>query len=180
MNNPTAAPVTDSFETVTSNPPLKPVVKVQQKPILPKVVPPKPKPVLPPRPQPIQQPSSGLDWLEENMTTRRASDTQTKKAQAEQEQKQREQLEKMKELDNKRSRQMYEEIQQQIQLIRKKKIQEPAKYVTGAAGYNPEQHQDPETFWDKVKKKQEDAKKKLPWTSKQGMGTGEITRGVSG
>jgi hypothetical protein len=75
---------------------------------------------------------------------------------------------------------MYEEIQQQIMMIRKKKKLEPEKYITGATGYNPEQHQDPETFWDKMKKKQEETKKKLPWTSKQGMGTGEITRGVSG
>ena len=76
---------------------------------------------------------------------------------------------------------MYEEIQQQIQLVRRKKKAEPEKYVTAAAGYDPLQHQDPETFWQKVKKKQEEAKKKLlPWTSKQGMGTGEITRGVSG
>ena len=75
---------------------------------------------------------------------------------------------------------MYEEIQQQIMLIRKKKVSQPTKSITGATGYDPLQHQDPETFWDKVKKKQEEAKKKLPWSSKQGMGTGEITRGVSG
>lgn len=141
---------------------------------------PKPLPKIPPRPQPLSRPASGLDWLEQGFGQRRVQDDAAKKAQSEQEKKQKEQVKKLKELDNKRSRQMYEEVQQQIQLIRRKKAAEPAKYVTGAAGYNPEQHQNPESFWDKIKKKQEEAKKKLPWTSKQGMGTGEITRGVSG
>lgn len=149
----------------------------------------KPLPKLPPKPAPppprpaftkASAGDAGLDWLEQGFGARRAQDDAAKKAQAEQEKKQKEQLTAMQQLDKKRSRQMYEEIQRQIQLIRKKKKMEPAKYVTGAAGYNPEQHQNPESFWDKVKKKQAEAKKKLPWTSKQGMGTGEITRGVSG
>ncbi len=184
MNNPTTAPVTDSFETVSSNPPPKPVIKAQTKPVLPKVVPLKPKPVLPPRPQPLQQPSSGLDWLEQNMTTRRAGDDRAKKAQAEQEQKQKEQVKAMDTLDKKRSANMYREIMDEIkklEMLREKEKREgTAEYITAKAGYDPEQHKNPEKFWDKVKKKQAEAKKKLPWTSKQGMGTGEITRGVSG
>lgn len=136
----------------------------------------------PPRPLPRTTAPSGLDWLEQSFGQRRAGDDASKKAKEAEEEKQRkEQLERMKALDKKQSRQMYEEIQQAIQIIRKKKKMEPEKYVTAATGYNPEQHQNPETFWQKVKKKQEEAKKKLmPWTSKQGMGTGEITRGVSG
>ncbi len=125
---------------------------------------------------------TGLDWLEQGFGQRRMGDDMAKKAKEVQEEKnQKEQLTRLKELDQRRSRQMYEEIQQAIMLIRKKKKLEPEKYVTGVAGYDPQQHKDPETFWQKVKKKQEEAKKKLlPWTSKQGMGTGEITRGVSG
>lgn len=174
MSDTNSASISDSFE---QPPPPKP------KPVVKPVV----KPTLPQRPQPMSQPasrlggpSSGLDWLEQSMVQRRASDAQAKKAQEEQAKQQQEQLEKMKQLDNKRSRQMYEEIQQQIQLIRKKRAMVPTKNITGAAGYDPQQHQDPETFWDKVKKKKEEAKKKLPWSSKQGMGTGEITRGVAG
>lgn len=153
----------------------KPQVKTPVKPA--------PLPKLPPRPQPLSRPqSSGLDWLEQGFGQRRMGDDGSKKAkEAEEEEKQKEQLSRLKELDQRRSRQMYEEIQQAIAMIRKKKKLEPAQYVTGAVGYDPQQHQDPETFWQKVKKKQAEAKKKLmPWTSKQGMGTGEITRGVSG
>ena len=124
---------------------------------------------------------TGLDWLEQGFGPRRFGDDAAKKAkEADQEKKQKEQLVQLQALDKKRSRQMYEEIQQQIQLVRKKKAAEPTKSVTGASGYNPEQHQNPESFWDKIKKKKEEMAKKLPWTSKQGMGTGEITRGVSG
>jgi len=133
-------------------------------------------------PPPGRTQSSGLDWLEQGFGQRRAGDSAAKKSKEAQEEKnQQDQLIKLKELDNRRSKQMYEEIQQAIMMIRRKKKLEPEKYVTAAAGYDPLQHRDPETFWQKVKKKQEEAKKKLlPWTSKQGMGTGEITRGVSG
>ena len=137
-----------------------------------------------PRPAFAKAPAgnAGLDWLEQGFGQRRVGDDAAKKTKEAQEEKnQKDQLTKLKELDNRRSKQMYEEIQQAIQLIRKKKKFEPEKYVTAAAGYDPQQHRDPETFWQKVKKKQEAAKNKLlPWTSKQGMGTGEITRGVSG
>lgn len=128
------------------------------------------------------KPTAGLDWLEQGFGQSRLGDDSAKKAkEAEEDKKQKEQLVRLKDLDRRRSRQMYEEIQQAIQLIRKKQAAEPTQSVTGVAGYNPEQHQDPETFWEKVRKKQAEAKKKLmPWTSKQGMGTGEVTRGVSG
>lgn len=121
------------------------------------------------------KPAASLDWLEPGFGGRRPGDDAAKKAkELEAEKKQKEQLTQLQALDKKRSRQMYEEIQQQIQLIRKKKAAEPPKSVTGATGYNPEQPQKPESFKEKLKKTI------LPWTSKQGMGTGEITRGVSG
>ena len=119
--------------------------------------------------------NAGLDWLEQGFGQRRCGDDAAKKAkEAEEEKTQKEQLVQLQALDKKRSREMYEEIQRQIRLIRKKKAAQPPKSVTGAAGYNPEQQQKPESFKEKLKKTI------LPWTSKQGMGTGEITRGVSG
>ena len=128
------------------------------------------------------KPAAGLDWLEQGFGQRRPGDDAAKKAkELEAEKTQKEQLVQLQALDKKRSTQMYKEIQEALQLIRKKEKLEPEKYVTGATGYDPQQHQDPETFWQKVKKKQAEVKKKLlPWTSQQGMGTGEITRGVSG
>jgi hypothetical protein len=159
----------DQLEQGQAQAGMKPTAK---KPVQPAPPPPK----LPPRPR-----SSGLDWLEQGFGQRQISDDAAKKAKEAEEKKQREQLERLKALDRRRSKQMYEEIQQAIQLIRKKKKAKPPKYITGAAGYDPQQHQDPEGFWEKLKKKQAEAKKKLlPWTSKQGMGTGEITRGVAG
>jgi hypothetical protein len=78
--------------------------------------------------------------------------------------------------------QAYKQIQEQIRLIQKKKASQPRKYVTGKDGFDEEQVKDPETYFDKLKKKKEEQKKKglLPWTRKKGMGTGEIRRGVSG
>jgi len=84
------------------------------------------------------------------------------------------------EMDKRRSQQAYEEIQRQIRLVQRQKASQPRKNVTGAAGFDQEQVKSPETFFEKMKKKKEEMAKKLPWTSKQGMGTGEITRGVSG
>lgn len=120
------------------------------------------------------KPTAGLDWLERGFGQSRLGDDSAKKAkEAEEDKKQKEQLVRLKALDRRRSREMYEEIQQQILLIRKKTAAEPPKYVSGATGYNPEK-QKPESFKEKMKRTI------LPWTSKQGMGTGEITRGVSG
>jgi leucyl aminopeptidase len=99
---------------------------------------------------------------------------------SEEEKEQSERIEQMAKLDRRRSKQAYEEIQQQIQLYRRKLAEQPRKYVTAQAGFDEEQVKDPESFWDKIKKKKEKAKKKLPWSSKKGMGTGEIRRGVSG
>jgi hypothetical protein len=91
------------------------------------------------------------------------------------------QLKRLQEMDKKQSRQAYQQIQDQIRLIQKQKASQPRKYVTGKAEFDEEQVKAPETFWEKMKKKQKEAKKKiLPWTSKKGMGTGEIRRGISG
>jgi len=127
---------------------------------------------------PLHRPASGLDWLEKMAPAgfKPKVDPDAKKREDEQ----KKQTERLANLDKQRSRQMYEEIQKQIMLIRKKKQSQPAKYITGASGYDKEQHENPESFWDKVRKKKEALKKKLPWQSRQSMGTGEITRGVSG
>ncbi|MFH0943035.1 MAG: hypothetical protein V1810_02555 [Candidatus Beckwithbacteria bacterium] len=120
--------------------------------------------------------TSGLDWLEKMRPQKKTA----KQDPASEEKKQKEQIARMSELDKRQSKQAYEEIQRQIRLIQQQKAAQPRKYVTGATGFDEEQVKSPETFWEKVKKKKEEAKNNLPWTSKQGMGTGEITRGVSG
>lgn len=181
MNNPSPVkPVVDSLELPVTKPAATQSVK--PKPTAAQV---KPKPAVK-RPIPIKRPSPDeLDWLEQGFGQRRSGDDAAKKAKEKAEAKKRqEDLDRLAALDKRQSKQMYEEIQSQIKKLEQIREQEKqagtAKYITGQAGYNPEQHQDPDSFWDKVKKKQEEAKKKLPWTSKQGMGTGEITRGVSG
>jgi len=120
----------------------------------------------------------GLDWLEKDVP----ASAQGHKVSLSQDDKLRQQqIKKLKEIDKKQSRQAYEQIQEQIRLIQKQKASQPRKYVTGKAGFDEEQVKSPETFWEKMKKKKEEAKNKfLPWTSKKGMGTGEIRRGVSG
>lgn len=90
------------------------------------------------------------------------------------------QIERLKKQDAAQSATAYKQIQEQIQLYRRQKATQPRKYVTAATGYDSQQHKDPETFWEKLKKQKEKLAAKLPWTSKQGMGTGEIRRGVSG
>ena len=90
------------------------------------------------------------------------------------------QIERLKKQDAQQSAAAYKQIQEQIQQIRRQKASQPRKYVAAAAGYDEQQHKDPETFFDKMKKLKEKAAAKLPWTSKQGMGTGEIRRGTSG
>jgi len=90
------------------------------------------------------------------------------------------QIKRLQEMDKKQSSQVYKQIQDQIRMIRKQKASQPRKYVTGKAEFDEEQVKSPETFWEKMKKKKEEAKKILPWTSKKGMGTGEVRRGVSG
>lgn len=93
---------------------------------------------------------------------------------------QKEQVKQMKELDKKRSKQAYERIQAEIVRMRQQKENQPGQYITAKTGFDEEQVKAPETFFEKMKKKKEEAAKKLPLVSKQGMGTGEITRGVSG
>lgn len=90
------------------------------------------------------------------------------------------QIERLKKQDAAQSTAAYKQIQEQIQLYRRQKASQPRKYVAAAVGYDEQQHKDPETFFDKMKKLKEKAAAKLPWTSKQGMGTGEIRRGTSG
>lgn len=119
---------------------------------------------------------SGLDWLE-----RAAGGAKpVVKSPADQDRENERQIAKMKDLDKRQSKEAYAEIQRQIAMIRRQKEAQPRTYVTAAAGYDEEQHKDPESFFEKMKKKKEEMAKKLPWTSKQGMGTGEIRRGTSG
>lgn len=127
------------------------------------------RPVLP------RQDAAGLDWLEKMAPAKKPA-----AAVNDDDQQQKEQIKKLSEMDKRRSRQAYEEIQRQIQIVQRQKASQVPKSVTGAAGFDEEQVKSPETFFEKVKKKKEEMAKKLPWTSKQGMGTGEITRGVSG
>lgn len=75
-------------------------------------------------------------------------------------------------LDKSRSSQLYKEIQERIALERRRKKSQPRKYESGKDDFDEEQVKDPESFFDKLKKKKEVAKK--------GMGTGELARGVSG
>ena len=69
------------------------------------------------------RPASGLDWLEKmapaGMKPRIDPDAKKK------EEEQKKQLERLANLDKQRSRQMYEEIQKQIQLARQKKQSQP-------------------------------------------------------
>jgi hypothetical protein len=118
---------------------------------------------------------AGLDWLEKMAPAKKPIKTT-----GDEDQQQKEQIKRLSDMDKRRSQQAYEEIQRQIQLVQRQKASQPRKNVTGAVGFDQEQVKSPETFFEKVKKKKEEMAKKLPWTSKQGMGTGEITRGVSG
>lgn len=122
-----------------------------------------------------RQDASGLDWLEKMAPQKKPA-----AAVSDDDQRQKEQIKRLSEIDKKRSQQAYEEIQRQIQLIQRQKASQPRKYVTAATGFDEEQVKSPETWLEKMKKKKEEMAKKLPWTSKQGMGTGEIARGVSG
>jgi len=90
------------------------------------------------------------------------------------------QIDRLKKQDATQSAAAYRQTQDAIQLYRRQKASQPRKYVVGVSGYDEQQHKDPETFFDKLKKIKEKAAAKLPWTSKQGMGTGEIRRGTSG
>lgn len=121
---------------------------------------------------------AGLDWLEKNIKA--AQQTKVQKPAKNQDDVAKQQVDRMKAMDAKQSKQKYEEIQRQIQMVRRQKQAQPRKYETGKTGYDETQYKDPETFWDKVKKKQEEMSKKMPWSSKKGQGTGEIRRGVSG
>ena len=91
-----------------------------------------------------------------------------------------EQIKKMADLDKRRARQGYEEIQEQIKLLRKKKEAEPRKYETGKKEFDEEQVKDPESFWDKMKKKKKKAekdKKGMPLSVQRAKTGTEIRRG---
>ena len=99
------------------------------------------------------------------------------------EQHQAEEIRRLGNLDKQKSMQMYKEIQEKILLERRKKLSVQRKYETGKAEFDEEQVKDPETFFEKLKKKREEMKKnksKLSLSSKKGMGTGELSRGPSG
>ncbi|MDZ7586708.1 MAG: hypothetical protein U0946_03045 [Patescibacteria group bacterium] len=119
--------------------------------------------------------AAGLDWLEKMAPTQKPTASI-----GDEDQQQKEQIKRLSEMDKRRSRQAYEEIQRQISLIQRQKASQPGRNVTGATGFDEEQVKSPETFFEKMKKKKEEMAKNLPWTSKQGMGTGEIRRGASG
>ncbi|MFH1280143.1 MAG: hypothetical protein ABIJ43_02275 [Candidatus Beckwithbacteria bacterium] len=94
-----------------------------------------------------------------------------------------ENIKRLENIDKQKSMQLYKEIQEKIKLERRKKLEKQRKYETGKAEFDDEQVKDPESFFDKLKKKKEEMKQnksKLSLLSKQGMGTGEIARGVSG
>jgi len=91
-----------------------------------------------------------------------------------------EQIKKMAELDKRRAKQGYEEIQRQIQILRKKRETEPGKDETGKADFDEEQVKDPKSFWDKMKKKRKEAEKKkkgMPLSVQKGKTSIEIRRG---
>ena len=94
-----------------------------------------------------------------------------------------EQIESLENTDKLKSQKRYKEIQEEIKLLRKKKQQEPKKYVTGKEGFDEDQVKDPDSYFDKISKKQKEAKDKkkaISLRAKQGMGTGEVQRGASG
>lgn len=91
-----------------------------------------------------------------------------------------ERLKRLKETDKKKSSQGYREIQEKIELERKKKASQPRKYVTGKAGFDEQQVKEPEKFFDKIRQKKEKEKEKLPLRVEKGMGTGERWRGAGG
>jgi len=120
---------------------------------------------------------AGLDWLEKGVSS---GGKKKLNQQQQNDRDQKEQINQLKAIDKKQSRQAYKQIQEQIMMIRKKKASQPRKYVTAKEDFDEEQVKDPETFFEKMKKKKEEMEKKLPWTSKKGAGTGEIRRGASG
>jgi len=87
-----------------------------------------------------------------------------------------EQIKKMADLD----KQAYEEVQRQIQLLRKQKESQPRKYEAAKPEFDKEQVDDPESFWDKMKKKRkktEKDKKDMPLSVQKGKTSTEIRRG---
>ncbi|MEK7622317.1 MAG: hypothetical protein AAB430_00470 [Patescibacteria group bacterium] len=121
--------------------------------------------------QQVSQPA-GLDWLEKMAP-------QVKKQPQkpdDDEQKQKQQLERLKEIDKKRSREMYEAIQQEIEMIRKKRDSQPRKYISGTTGFEADPEVRQKKFLEQQKKKDDD----LSAATKASMGTGEANRGAVG
>ena len=120
---------------------------------------------------------SGLDWLEKGPGG--VKSVKSKKAD---DKLQTDQVKKLTDVDNRQSRKAYEQIQQQIQILRQQKTSAPRKYETGKDKFDEEQVKDPDSFFEKMKKKREEAEKSkdLPGTKKSLGGTGELARGTSG
>lgn len=122
--------------------------------------------------------SDSLDWLEKGMARQKKA-AKVKQAKSEDQQRE-DQIDKLKNMDNRRSSQAYKQIQDQIRMIQKQKEAKPRKYITAETGFDEEQVKDPETYFEKMKKKKEEMKKKLPWNKPKVGGTGELRRGASG
>jgi|GEM_PF-4075773 len=92
-----------------------------------------------------------------------------------------EKIEKMSKLDDVKSQERYKQIQEEIRIEIRKKKEQPRKYVTGQTGFDEERIEDPESYFDKQEKKQDqikDEQKKVSLKAKKGMGTGEIKVGI--
>lgn len=115
----------------------------------------------------------GLDWLEKMAP---AVKKQPQKSDDDDEQKQKQQLERLKEIDKKRSEDMYKEIQQEIEMIRKKQDSQPRKYISGTTGFEVDPEVRQKKFLEQQKKDSDD----LSAATKASMGTGEANRGAVG
>lgn len=114
-----------------------------------------------------------LDWLEKMAP---AVKKPAQKPAEDEELKQKQQLERLKEIDKKRSKEMYEAIQQEIEMIRKKQDSQPRKYISGTTGFEADPEVRQKKFLEQQKKKDDD----LSAATKASMGTGEANRGAVG
>lgn len=86
-------------------------------------------------------------------------------------------------LDELESQKRYKEIQEEIRLETRKRKEKLGKYITGQAEFDEEREKDPESYFDKMEKKNEEARKKkkdVNLQAKKGLGTKEIGGGTSG
>ena len=88
-------------------------------------------------------------------------------------------LNKMSKLDAVKSQERYKQIQEEIRIETRKRKEQPKKYTTGQTGFDEERIEDPETYFDKQEKKQEEIKDKQKKQSlKANKGTGETKVGI--